>query len=717
MFPSFSFFGTALTVAPILSLDESILYQVGASTELYCIDAKAGTVLWRNEEAMRSAIYAEPKLIEFTDEPKLYVIEGMNGRVRQHDALSGEIDWQFDCSDVSNGPCHDAIEAEFSYAPNGNVLYYGDIFGKIVALDIAAFPTTAPTTAPTEEATQEATDPVNEEEAEEEEEEVTDIAGTSTNSPTFAPYNNAGDEGTGESGSYIDNEKTTSPTNNGGDDNDEDADTEIGASAAAASNADNEDTSFFSNEIIIILISVCGALTLAVVAVLVVRRTRKTKNTKLSKEGDITEDDGRNWGSALDDYEEECRHDEEETLREIVSASPITPQKGGGSKKSSKNKQNFSPVTPSTLASIEESPAECDLSFVSDASPKNLEKSFVDVSYNENKTATKADVEKESNPSSTKTEEWSKVDDDKAKDSQAELDQAGPPDLLSVEVVKSPTFPKNNEPKSPIRVLPDHECPDSPDYAANDIMSVDGSLYLDDDSLIKGDVEVASLAQYSYASTKEEIETTLGDYSGEENAIKFEPANGDADIPGSHYLRPPSKASTILSPKVAEYLRRNKSPLVPTPNTTKEPAAPMPNDSSTSPVTPQSASNSPQEDAGPGRVAARAGQSVRRGGSGLNRGPSRELSPRNSFTNSTSRGRSPSPEPPLQPTLKTEEAEPEDAWNSFLNELAKAEREFFSPSYAKKKQPERGVSPPPPPPSYSPPESPGTLTPPPPLDP
>jgi hypothetical protein len=49
---------------------------------------------------MRSAILAEPRLIEFsTDEPKVFVIEGMNGRVRQHNALSGGLDWQFDCRD------------------------------------------------------------------------------------------------------------------------------------------------------------------------------------------------------------------------------------------------------------------------------------------------------------------------------------------------------------------------------------------------------------------------------------------------------------------------------------------------------------------------------------------------------------------------------------------------------------------------------------------
>ena len=86
-----------------------------------------------------------------------------------------------------------------------------------------------------------------------------------------------------------------------------------------------------------------------------------------------------------DEYEDECRRDEEETLREIVNA-PATPEQAVSKKVTSKQKQKGSPATPATLASIEESPAECELSLVSskDASPagtpprKKLENAFDD---------------------------------------------------------------------------------------------------------------------------------------------------------------------------------------------------------------------------------------------------------------------------------------------------------------------------------------------------
>jgi len=59
---------------------------------------------------------SEPRLVEILDEkPKLYVIEGMKGKVRQHNALTGTIDWVFDCLSVSGISCHDAVEADFRY--------------------------------------------------------------------------------------------------------------------------------------------------------------------------------------------------------------------------------------------------------------------------------------------------------------------------------------------------------------------------------------------------------------------------------------------------------------------------------------------------------------------------------------------------------------------------------------------------------------------------
>jgi len=112
---------TALLVPPVLSSDGTVLYQVGASTELYCIEAESGRILWKEDGGLRSVIVAEPRLVERADEDaKLYVIESMTGELRQHDALTGDIEWRVDCNDVTGIPsCSDAVEADFRYVqPN-----------------------------------------------------------------------------------------------------------------------------------------------------------------------------------------------------------------------------------------------------------------------------------------------------------------------------------------------------------------------------------------------------------------------------------------------------------------------------------------------------------------------------------------------------------------------------------------------------------------------
>lgn len=81
---------------------------------MYCIDAQKGNILWNSDGALRGTITAEPRLVErLAEEPKVFVIEGMKGKVRQHNALTGAIDWSFDCQAVSGVPCNDAVEAEF----------------------------------------------------------------------------------------------------------------------------------------------------------------------------------------------------------------------------------------------------------------------------------------------------------------------------------------------------------------------------------------------------------------------------------------------------------------------------------------------------------------------------------------------------------------------------------------------------------------------------
>jgi hypothetical protein len=83
---------------------------------MYCIETKSGNVIWSSDGPLRGTIMAEPRLVEpGAEDPKVFVIEGMNGKVRQHDALTGAIDWSFDCSTGSGIPCNDAVQADFRY--------------------------------------------------------------------------------------------------------------------------------------------------------------------------------------------------------------------------------------------------------------------------------------------------------------------------------------------------------------------------------------------------------------------------------------------------------------------------------------------------------------------------------------------------------------------------------------------------------------------------
>lgn len=270
-----------LMVAPMLSSDESYAYQVGASTQMYCLETKSGKTVWKSEGAFRGAISTEPRLVEMIpDEPKVYVIEGMNGKVRQHDALTGDIDWSFDCSNLGGVSCNDAVQADFSVSPSGNYLYYGDIFGKIVALEIASFrpatpePTPEPTAVPTKAVIVE---PEPEPEAEvvvTAPQAVEEISNTdyptwspvipATPSPVAKPQPDSDIDSIPYDESLEDEEDEEEDDGSGLQyptnlvPGSEQAQTDSELSAANAVDGNEETKSFFSSEIMVILVAVCG---------------------------------------------------------------------------------------------------------------------------------------------------------------------------------------------------------------------------------------------------------------------------------------------------------------------------------------------------------------------------------------------------------------------------------------------------------------------------
>jgi hypothetical protein len=620
-----------------------------------------------------------------------------------------------------------------SVAPSGNTLYYGDIFGKIVALDIAAFestavpavavlpetappvplevvtvktdaPTSRPTLATTPKPAPLVTTTVIESES---------TGPDKTSTPTWGPLEASWPTRSPilqQSTIPFANGDTAAPNGVGSEDlevNDTgEKDTVISTSAAVDAEEKSND-SFFSNDVMIILVAVCGGLALAIIVLLFTQRIRSCKrsNQKSNRNHEpiAGDEDGKDWHNAQDEYEEACRKNEEDTIREIVSLAPQTPSKKAKSpKKSSKKQKKPSPVTPSTLASIEESPAECEVSFVGDASPKNLEKSF-DASLIEAKNNSHAASLTEA-PLPAKSVVYSMIEPvNRTVEATSE-----PTELLSVEVVAKKDVGK---PPKPAGRVKSPEIPtESSDYA--DIMSVDGSLYLDDDSFLQGSkVEVVSLSQFSAASSRDGS-SGIGTSYSVEGQLRYEAA--DSSNSEEPFMQAPRVSSPLLrplSPAVADYIRRNQSPLAPSPTTPggflqAERTETM----SPSPVTPPSeGGDSPaqERESALEKHSLRAGQSVRPGGSEERSSRSRK---RVSDTRASDPSRCRSPSIPRPPVEAGPHDEPEDAWNSFLSELAKAEREFFNPSFSSKgnknNNKERPQSPPPPPPPDSPPPSP-----------
>lgn len=131
---------TALLANPIMSPDQTLLFQPGVNGEVYCLLAADGSEVWSDVTAENNPILAAP----VADGEALYIIEKTNGVLRQYGMEMG-----IRIYDVPNPNSQADVEADFSISPNDNVLYYGDVDGNIVAFRVAGRPTTPPTNSPT----------------------------------------------------------------------------------------------------------------------------------------------------------------------------------------------------------------------------------------------------------------------------------------------------------------------------------------------------------------------------------------------------------------------------------------------------------------------------------------------------------------------------------------------------------------------------------------
>jgi hypothetical protein len=345
----------ALPTAFVVSSDSSAIYLTDTSFNLVSIDAATGSTLWSSDGNRRSGYMVEPRLSEIEGESgMIYTIETQQGNVRQHDADSGDLNWAFDCSDLTGeSSCMDSVEGEFrcvidsehtsmhylysspptfSLSSNGNQLFFADIFGKVTALQVANFPDPAPfTSVPTDSAAPQSPS----------------AAPQSTFAPTNVAIASSSSAPSAQGTEVPPSSANVAPTGS------TPTEGNSSPSGSQANSAANTPTSSASKDqtLIFSLIGVAGASCIVAFGfiALLLRRRRKAKQEDEEVHKETEAQRKRREQQRL--FEEECRRQELAILQEIGAvpkSAPTTP------KRSNRKVIESEDRTPSTLASIDE---------------------------------------------------------------------------------------------------------------------------------------------------------------------------------------------------------------------------------------------------------------------------------------------------------------------------------------------------------------------------
>jgi len=364
--------------APVAS-NEGLLFVTGNSYDLLCYDSGTGELVWTDTEG-RSTYMSEPRVSEIVgSDSVVYAIEALNGNLRQHNAINGTRNWVFDCSNVTGvAGCQDGVEAEFSISANGNIVYYGDIFGRVVALQVADFATTVPTVVPTVSPTLSPTLSTTS---------STTTSKPVTQKPTIAPSKlrsqmpfgagNASavktiapsvDRSTSPPASTTEGSKYPSsigpvasvsaittpsfaPSANGGSQK-----SNGGVSSASAQNSGPSGRNQSTTIIMTVVIAASVALIVGLASLFIMRQHKTKEIARDFAPGsaeDVVEKPTEQYQRR--EYEDFCKTSAASVLAEIEQMSPI--RKSASKLKSSPNRSPL-PTTPSTLASIEETENE-----------------------------------------------------------------------------------------------------------------------------------------------------------------------------------------------------------------------------------------------------------------------------------------------------------------------------------------------------------------------
>ena len=632
--------------------------------------------------------------------------------MRQYDATDGEVNWRVDCF-FTDGSCDARVEAEASLSSNGNILYYGNTSGEIIALRVANFATPAPTVSPTAAPMATAT-------AAPTSAPVTAPESPAAAPPPVAPPTVVEDNGESE-GAGSDNEQ------------------------AGIVNGGNSSDSM-DGYVIFIMAGVGGSLAvMAILCLFLARRRRKNKST----EEDRLMTKSRQWGQELETYEKACCAAEEELMEEILG--PVTPTPKAPRRQRSNSATSAPKGTPSTLASITESPSD----FESPARRKGDEETGVEEGFemqiedpeteDDNSVIVKSldgefaesvagdsDSEGGGAPATVSSVVGSIVGSIMGakpaspeqiiaaaeKAYQAENERAASPSAdsaklpLPLKSVMSYELESDNEEpgrifagtRKPRKVehIPQETQAPSPKSPVLDALSVDESLYLEESTAFSTDNDKSMFSKASsFAAARSAISV---DYPDDEAGRR--PAS-----PASNHISPstsPRHSSSVQAPQILDDLSSvpiaSRSATVPgkAPLATTALVRPSSPDLTKSTGVNAGASVRPSR-SGAGLFTRRRGSPLvdRKGNSqsGVSATKMSKPSPDSGVQRPKDEGCDPKRE--QQPSTKHEPSLSDAAWGSFMNELSKAEEAFFNPQWGQTSNRDESPPPPPPPPRKS----------------
>jgi outer membrane protein assembly factor BamB len=149
-------FFVAIPFQPVFSQSKRYFFVATTTSVLYSMKTETGDIVWSVSDnfplSSKPVISHDDKVVYATRE---------NGVVAAFDLGTGEEFWSVTCADLqlvsdtqlsrAATTCVDLIEAESSISPNGLVLFYGDKFGNVKALQLgdSSIPTSPPSEFPT----------------------------------------------------------------------------------------------------------------------------------------------------------------------------------------------------------------------------------------------------------------------------------------------------------------------------------------------------------------------------------------------------------------------------------------------------------------------------------------------------------------------------------------------------------------------------------------